>query len=1100
MPNISTKIADALQKHNIDLLRFEASAKKDVESLFRDLGPRVVAKIEKYAPVGETNLTLRNKRLGLLVQAVGSDATKAYKELESTTSESYTRLAKLETAAAAQAINGVLNVELASSRLTPQRLKAVASNVLIEGAPSKEWWAKQSKEFTDAFKFQMRLGLVNNETIQQLVQRVRGTKANGFKDGLMQTSTRKAQALVRSSVMAVANTARLELYKENEDVIKGVQWLSTLDSRTTDICKGLDGQAWYNDGRKMPGTTLDYRGPPPAHWNCRSTMVPVMRSWSELAKDPKVRQKLKAAEDKLPDGIRASMDGAVSEKLNYEQWLKSKPVDFQKQVLGPTKWKLWDAGKLSFTDFVDQKHNPLSLPALEQKVLADTTKQIAATAGSAAAQKANLALAKELGIRQAVRSADKVAQLSAQATLDSANKKLTTAAAKFAKANPGATPKQVLAGAKKIVEKQDASFYVSAYKTDALKGKTGLTGKKLEAFNALDPEKQLKLAKDILYTNGLAGKPIDDAVWAVIEKTKGAMEEVTSKIAAAKNAPVTPAPPTGAPAWENLKQIGPQRGSNPGGMFVDETTGQKWYVKWPDKEDALRNEALAGKLYAALGVEVPELHLIQRNGKTAVASRIVEGLEKTVPAKLANAVGAHEGFIADAWLANWDVVGLQYDNLLVVAGRAVRVDTGGALLYRAQGGLKGAAFGNTVDELNSLRDAKVNAKAASVFGSIEKSVVEAAAKKLAALPDDTIVAVVMDSGPGDLIQRKALAQKLLKRKQDIIERVLGPAGGAQAAAGGAQAAASAQLSSELASALGKLDQLASDLTASLYKKAPDAWVGIQNVAASKKLLAQWETLLQEYGPLIEDQEVLISKYKPMLNIARKLPGNASTAVSKLFPDGIIVHVPPGYVPAIKADARLAATVAPPAAGVDSKMLAEAFKGFLNTSLQLYSTSKRSEAFDGVEDHLVAAVRAYTGNHYKKLNTALYNRRATAHTLVIRDAINEALSRAKTKYTGFVKRGIVLNGEALDKWIAQHVAALKSGQPVRYDSFTSTSYGSGFSGNVRLKIRSKTGVDVDAISAHKGEKEVLFRAGTEFHVLEYKVENGTHLFVLEEVGP
>src|SRR5690606_19744420 len=117
------------------------------------------------------------------------------------------------------------------------------------------------------------------------------------------------------------------------------------------------------------------------------------------------------------------------------------------------------------------------------------------------------------------------------------------------------------------------------------------------------------------------------------------------------------------PNTDRLTQIGPQRGSNPGGLYQDTDTGAKWYVKTPASEDIARNEVLAAKLYELAGIEVPELHLVTMNGQASIASKIVDGVTKGKASALAKAAGAQEGFVADAWLANWDVVGLGYDNL-----------------------------------------------------------------------------------------------------------------------------------------------------------------------------------------------------------------------------------------------------------------------------------------------------------------------------------------------------------------------------------------------------------------------------------------------------
>jgi hypothetical protein len=124
----------------------------------------------------------------------------------------------------------------------------------------------------------------------------------------------------------------------------------------------------------------------PIHFACRCTLVPVMRSWKELAnvkvKDQdnakveelfqaKLKEKgfsaEKAAQIHTPNQ-RASMDGQVAKTLNYEAWLKTKPTEFQQQVLGQQRWQLWHDGKASVDQMVDGDGHPLSVAELHQAV------------------------------------------------------------------------------------------------------------------------------------------------------------------------------------------------------------------------------------------------------------------------------------------------------------------------------------------------------------------------------------------------------------------------------------------------------------------------------------------------------------------------------------------------------------------------------------------------------------------------------------------------------------------------------------------------------------------------------------------------------------
>lgn len=274
----------------------------------------------------------------------------------------------------------------------------------------------------------------------------------------------------------------------------------------------------------------------------------------------------------------------------------------------------------------------------------------------------------------------------------------------------------------------------------------------------------------------LLGELTEDAKAALLAEVDAAKAAAAPKVApvpeAAKpaqvlNEPGTPLNP------DALVQIGPQKGSNPGGLYQDPDTGVKWYVKRPGNPEQARNEVLAGALYRLAGIDTPELRLTTHQGQTAIASRIVDGLESGTPAQLAAAGGTAEGFVVDAWLANWDVVGLGFDNLLLKGGRVWRVDTGGALRFRAQGGLKGSAFGDQVLELDSLRNPATNRQAASVFGGLTPSQLEDGVRRVLAIREDRIRALVEELGPLDRSDRDQLLATLLARREDLAKRFPG---------------------------------------------------------------------------------------------------------------------------------------------------------------------------------------------------------------------------------------------------------------------------------------------------------------------------------------
>lgn len=159
--------------------------------------------------------------------------------------------------------------------------------------------------------------------------------------------------------------------------------------------------------------------------------------------------------------------------------------------------------------------------------------------------------------------------------------------------------------------------------------------------------------------------------------------------------------------WE---QTGGQGGSNQGGMFQDEN-GQEWYVKLGKTEEHAKNEALAAAFYKEAGIPTADLQLANTpygGGALGTASPRIPGAKNDLKQMLEDSTYKGElaqGFAVDAWLANWDVAGLVYDNIVTDEnGVGVRIDPGGALIYRAQGAPKGGAFGGSVGELQTFKD------------------------------------------------------------------------------------------------------------------------------------------------------------------------------------------------------------------------------------------------------------------------------------------------------------------------------------------------------------------------------------------------------------
>lgn len=222
---------------------------------------------------------------------------------------------------------------------------------------------------------------------------------------------------------------------------------------------------------------------------------------------------------------------------------------------------------------------------------------------------------------------------------------------------------------------------------------------------------------------------------------------------------------------KGFKQASGPLGSNPGGLY-EAPNGQQWYIKNPQTKDHAMNEKLATELYKLAGVPTADLRLTELNGKAAVASPIIEGktLNNYDPVMYPDINGLREHFPADAWLANYDSIGLEKDNIIVDAeNKAHRIDMGGALRYRAQGKPK-ADWGSDVKELDTMRDPKINPNGAEVFGGKGgMDQMTPTAQRIAAVPDHQIQSLVQKYGPNSQAAKDKLAHDLMLRRDQIAE-------------------------------------------------------------------------------------------------------------------------------------------------------------------------------------------------------------------------------------------------------------------------------------------------------------------------------------------
>lgn len=211
------------------------------------------------------------------------------------------------------------------------------NNVLMS-----EWLAKLDDTVQEDLLQAFRVGMIEGKSVPQMAKDLIERNYDAFETGGVNKAINNAKAVARTAANFSLNRAKEATYEANRDIVKAVEYVATLDDRTTFICMDLHGNVYpIGEGER-----------PPQHFQCRSTTVPVLRSWQELGID----------KEDLTISQQRDMDGLVPAPKTFDEWLKTKPIDVQNKLLGPVRADLWRTGKIpEISGFMDLEGKKIDL-------------------------------------------------------------------------------------------------------------------------------------------------------------------------------------------------------------------------------------------------------------------------------------------------------------------------------------------------------------------------------------------------------------------------------------------------------------------------------------------------------------------------------------------------------------------------------------------------------------------------------------------------------------------------------------------------------------------------------------------------------------------
>ncbi len=329
------KIEDAITRHQVFVMRYsqgrERLADEYVEKLIEAVTERLGADIATVSPA-RLDQIIAEVVADIETRSTDYEQSVVDEMLEFVGYQSDFNVNLLDFNVDAEVVTPALGVLQAAMLLRRMPLEPTKSYTVNEAL--QEYSKRKSRQIVQT----VRDGVTLGQTSQEITKNIKD---------LTKLQQRQASTLARTITNYVSIQAREVVMRENSDITDSYKWIATLDSRTSLICASRDQQIFKesNDSPK-----------PPAHFNCRSTIAPILKDEFDLGLDIDARRP--AVSD---TGVKQ-----VSSSTPYETWLRRQSRAFQKEVLGVTRAKLFREGRISIGRFVDAQGATLTLDQLRK--------------------------------------------------------------------------------------------------------------------------------------------------------------------------------------------------------------------------------------------------------------------------------------------------------------------------------------------------------------------------------------------------------------------------------------------------------------------------------------------------------------------------------------------------------------------------------------------------------------------------------------------------------------------------------------------------------------------------------------------------------------
>lgn len=343
---IDKDLFDSLIKNQIRIGRYSAQQAADLVILLNKTNSEIIAKILERGKDG----TFTSRRLNALLAELQGIIADTYNEASDKLRTEMAAFAEHSAEVAGAMIATQLPVTWKPVGISDTQLAAILDKTPIRIGKDQsllfdEIFKALAGGYEEKVRGALRLGMVQGESVHDMVKRLEGTAANKFKDGVLEGPRRELYNLTHTVTQFVNNQAAAATMQNNSEVVKGFLSIVTLDSKSCLFCVNAASKEY-----KLTDTG------PIWHIGCRCFRAPIVRTWKELGFDM----------PEFKPSTRASQGGQIAADTTYDQWLRTRPVSEQIEFLGPARQKMFANG-MKVDKFTDASGKTYTLDQLKSK-------------------------------------------------------------------------------------------------------------------------------------------------------------------------------------------------------------------------------------------------------------------------------------------------------------------------------------------------------------------------------------------------------------------------------------------------------------------------------------------------------------------------------------------------------------------------------------------------------------------------------------------------------------------------------------------------------------------------------------------------------------